>query len=1167
MFRSKVSYLLWALLSTARLSSTARMAMSRTWSEYSQNIQPTTEESGDVETKIVSTSISTLFTPPASNYTADNATVRPSSDDVQNAKPMTESGDSRSGDFAMGISAVPRDMALPQPCRLKATDPHIRTRMEDVMSWHCVLIEYTFSVKGYKCNPLAANNSYHYKNHVWARVTSGHGHTLLNLAFNYGVLSLMTLTLGVEKLNLELEDIPMGCLHQILKEEDKVTVVLDLVLRDLKYNSSMSVIEGRGNVCNQIIRSKNSKAHFLDRCCYRRMDGKGVECFDDVPNRWLKTLDILFAVLMVAVFVFGPILMPAWIYSTRSESIEYGVFLKEQLYRTMVIHRQSKNSAIRGHKCHAEHILDLRKRKDFARCRRILQELPSDTILPIKIDKFDILVNYQKLLPENRVPVGLLRGLFGALFLCKIRHLEPFEDCCQSNAYGHCRSCKPQPWHGICAVVGRVLLVLSLPIPFYIRLVLYYLFESPEITDRQTAAEKLGLERTYDCRLLQFLTPTHPLYVGAFLVYLAAGLGSAWGGAKRAKQTRYREAIIKAFEDLNDIPWLNAIGMVVKNCLLPIKRYGMFGILLGFVIWPIIFPLSAVVCLVHCLPIVFLTSRIIYHVFRNREDQQQQLKSPNTSFAKTTRKFELELIVRKLKAGITQRRLTENLYSIQRMFADLVATCFILATLYSGMLMVAEVTVFLFEVICFVTMGLIVNSGKVYRYESFVFLIALYSYDTYANVSKQYLRLNKSLFSEIRMRVKDLEEYTSLPAHLQHNRGFKACENSEQAEYELDDDISNSAAHSWDINDLILFVDTADTPRIPKQLFEEVCKMQVVGNPGPVYRTLLKATAKFLTILTFLVFVFLVVMSFGESYKMSSTSQTVATMAGGFMPFVFIHVLRAGAPPLDTGLVSFRSKLEEIIQNFRQTWPMCDFVFDLGEKPDSQKKEDGVDWKEKKGYHELDENGNDATCIDEQAKAQEKSSRLTVPIANGIFTELEDNKERLNCADNRQDGINKDGGKAEKDTSEEHSVGNSSMMFSNLPEQTTNELIQGIKTKLQQTRLESAGARTRVDLLIVISDNDEPEVSVSSDLVEEREKITPSNSGRPHVQEAVHPLSNSRTPLVPTPSPCIDKLPMTSSRRKTKEALGGEIAPLSNTRIPLTPTPVFVDKLSRSGVY
>ena len=211
-----------------------------------------------------------------------------------------------------------------------------------------------------------------------------------------------------------------------------------------------------------------------------------------------------------------------------------------------------------------------------------------------------------------------------------------------------------------------------------------------------------------------------------------------------------------------------------------------------------------------------------------------------------------------------------------------------------------------FQVCVFTMMGIIVNAGKVLKYGSLIFLVVLYSYDCYNNVYIQYLKLNKALFSDIKSRIKGIMDVTSLPSYLQENRGFKAAEASEQADYESTDDLSKENPNTWIINDLILFIDNDDNPRIPKKLFEETCEITVPGSPGPVYRNLLYATGKFLVIITFIVFVFIVVLMFGDVYKVSSTNQMLATMAGGFVPMVFSNVLKPATPPTELGSVSFK---------------------------------------------------------------------------------------------------------------------------------------------------------------------------------------------------------------------------------------------------------------------
>ena len=644
------------------------------------------------------------------------------------------------------------------------------------------------------------------------------------------------------------------------------------------------------------------------------------------PNQWLRALDRLLMLLTVGVFMFGPSFVPNWLYSATFEKMQYVVKLKEPLYKTIAICRKDRADDVE-----ADNTLDLRDRKDYIMCRRILSELPEDAVIPIKVSQFDINVNYRKLLPENQVPVSMTECISRALFLCKLRDLEPFAECCEANLFG-CFPAKPKKWIDVCNLFGRILLVVLLPFPFYIRLAVYFVVEDPEIQDRYDISNELGLPMAWNYRLLQYLTPTHPVYLVCYVLYLSAGFMLAWLSGKDQK-TRYQQAIIDSFSDLRNLSNLSALGMVIKNFLWPFKRFGVWGCFVGMVYWPWIMPVSLVICVVYCIPVVFLTCRIFLYTFKEDEDEKK------TQLSKAVKQFEADRLLKK-KTLTPKNDCCYFSVDCRRICLDALASIYCLMTIYTIMFITAEVVGFAAEVLCFTMMGLIVNASKVLKYGTLIFLVVIYSYDTYNNVNKKYLKLNKALFSEIKGRLgKAIDNVTSLPSWLQENVGFKACEASEQADYESSDNLCKENPYYWDINDLILFIDNEDNPRIPRKLFDDVCAIQVAGSPGPVYRSLLQATGKFLTIILFIVFVFIVVLSFGEAYKVSGTNTMLATLAGGFMPFIFRHVLKPVSSEVETHLVSFRSKLEEIIKNFCQAWPMNDFQFTVEEEPREDEEE------------------------------------------------------------------------------------------------------------------------------------------------------------------------------------------------------------------------------------
>lgn len=158
----------------------------------------------------------------------------------------------------------------------------------------------------------------------------------------------------------------------------------------------------------------------------------------------------------------------------------------------------------------------------------------------------------------------------------------------------------------------------------------------------------------------------------------------------------------------------------------------------------------------------------------------------------------------------------------------------------------------------------------------------------------------------------------------------------------------------WKIGHLLLFLDSYDTPRIPLNLFRKLCEVRVHGAPGPVYINLLIATAKFSIIVVFLFFVMIVVMAFGSAHQMSSTNQTLATLAGGFVPMLLKNVLSTKGTKLNLKTLSFKGQIDEIVAEYKQSWPIYDMVIEEFD-PDAEAKE-----KEKEA-EDAEENGNEMT--------------------------------------------------------------------------------------------------------------------------------------------------------------------------------------------------------------
>ena len=90
-------------------------------------------------------------------------------------------------------------------CHLRPKDTRLHHYVRELLDRQSKLIEYDFLMDKYDYNPIMVGNKWSYKAHLWSRVASSHGQTILNLAFNYGILSLQTLSFGVEKLSVVLQ--------------------------------------------------------------------------------------------------------------------------------------------------------------------------------------------------------------------------------------------------------------------------------------------------------------------------------------------------------------------------------------------------------------------------------------------------------------------------------------------------------------------------------------------------------------------------------------------------------------------------------------------------------------------------------------------------------------------------------------------------------------------------------------------------------------------------------------------------------------------------------------------------------------------------------------------------------------------------------------------------
>ena len=81
-------------------------------------------------------------------------------------------------------------------------------------------------------------------------------------------------------------------------------------------------------------------------------------------------------------------------------------------------------------------------------------------------------------------------------------------------------------------------------------------------------------------------------------------------------------------------------------------------------------------------------------------------------------------------------------------------------------------------------------------------------------------------------------------------------------------------------------------------------------------------------------FVFLVVSAFGDRYEASGVSQMLATLVGGFLPWIFSNVLfrkSLKSTSIDVNsstFPTFKRFLHEEAKKFEESWTVANFEFD-----------------------------------------------------------------------------------------------------------------------------------------------------------------------------------------------------------------------------------------------
>lgn len=118
---------------------------------------------------------------------------------------------------------------------------------------------------------------------------------------------------------------------------------------------------------------------------------------------------------------------------------------------------------------------------------------------------------------------------------------------------------------------------------------------------------------------------------------------------------RFQRALIDSFAELRRMSWLNAASVLVRNLLFPFRRFGMLGALACLFLYPVLIPLSFIICCIYSLPIVFLSCRVVRHMLTDVRinggfDTAATARSRSV-FNDVVKKFDADKMVKRFQRG------------------------------------------------------------------------------------------------------------------------------------------------------------------------------------------------------------------------------------------------------------------------------------------------------------------------------------------------------------------------------------------------------------------------------------------------------------------------------------------------------------------------------------
>ena len=762
---------------------------------------------------------------------------------------------------------------------------------------------------------------------------------LLHLKEYFVPMSLFTLDFSVTDFNVDLVQTPANCLANV-SATDLETEVKLLIFRNFGTVRS-SVISLEGEVCNQYIKVVDGNLGVATYNCCKLDAGGQFKCGDLERNVWTDVLFAAIIIVQVLFVLYSPSLVPKR--GKKGDNYVNFVHKPEKPFTINVVKINTNEKVL-----NAKYLkVDPFPFADISSLKRIIQELKEDTIYTIHVAKVHMLIKDIHIIQEEGAPVSLLSFLKSFFVQCKMgKELKDLRSCCNARTCPViCRNCecfcccaenvykKCGAWYQTLTFLMTVIVGIVMTIPWWFRVWFYYAIEEGSIAPRRNIIERNGLTEPYPGSLALSLTPLHPFFLAiyalfvVFVVFLSClpdDIKFDWNSTLR-----------KSLENTRDENRFDIFVKFIAWMILPMKKFGILGILL-FPLWLIpVMTLGLIVLGILIFPMVNFTFRmllLILYTCRWQGSTPNYMHYFEGNFCKG---FYARI------AKWTEKSISFNVLSKHLMWYVAALTLSLLEIIIT-LIIIVECLAFYAEWISYLIIGIILNSNDILKYMTLSLSIVFYAYSSFSSVGSRYQSFAMYINKEIRNRVgDDIMSVAMQRKEFQKERAFAVPRTAEVKGYDGERlAIVASSDHfiKWNAKRLLLFLDTDDITFISKEFFFKSANMGHTYCPGLVHVLYLDALVQLFWITLFLVFEIVVITAFGQANQISGLNQTLATLATGFLPFVFKKFLMKShsAPGLDGSNIAWKTQLSETIDSFEEKWFLGDIATDKPPEPAGQ---------------------------------------------------------------------------------------------------------------------------------------------------------------------------------------------------------------------------------------